>query len=195
MSKGELSPALVAPLSPHSSATDLSAASTTGTSTSAAAATANVDVDDTFELYDLRVEVVCPPGVRILCGAKPGDHFVLRGEMLHLPPGQGFSIYSLGALCVVFVPDCVRYAASSLCGVFVVRRLRFAASSLWIVCTADRFVWLGASNVVWLGASTCDRWCGALLRLAIAGAVRGTASSSERGVWIVVLLGLCITHG
>ena len=52
--------------------------------------------DDSFQLYDLRVEVVCPPNERILCGAKPGDHFTLQGEMLHLPPGQGFSIYSLG---------------------------------------------------------------------------------------------------
>jgi hypothetical protein len=52
--------------------------------------------DDTFELYDLRVEVICPPGERILCGAKNGDHFTLEGEMLYLPPGQGFSIYSLG---------------------------------------------------------------------------------------------------
>ncbi|MCP4307759.1 MAG: TIGR04076 family protein, partial [bacterium] len=47
--------------------------------------------DDTFELYDLRVEVVAPKGARIYCG-KPGDWFELRGEMLHLPPGQGFSI-------------------------------------------------------------------------------------------------------
>ena len=54
--------------------------------------------DDSFELYDLRVEVVAPPGARVLCGAKPGDHFELRGEMLHLPPGQAFSIYSLAAL-------------------------------------------------------------------------------------------------
>jgi uncharacterized repeat protein (TIGR04076 family) len=53
---------------------------------------------DSFELYDLRVEVVAPPGQRILCGARPGDHFELHGEMLHLPPGQGFSIYSLAAL-------------------------------------------------------------------------------------------------
>jgi hypothetical protein len=51
--------------------------------------------DDSFELYDLRVEVVCPPGERIICGAKSGDHFILQGEMLHLPPNQGFSIYSL----------------------------------------------------------------------------------------------------
>jgi len=54
--------------------------------------------DDTFQLYDLRVEVMCPSGERILCGAKEGDHFTLEGEMLYLPPGQGFSIYSLGAI-------------------------------------------------------------------------------------------------
>lgn len=56
----------------------------------------------TFELYDLRVEVVCPPGKRILCGAKEGDYFTLEGEMLHLPSGQGISIYSLGAICMFF---------------------------------------------------------------------------------------------
>ena len=54
--------------------------------------------DDTFELYDLRVEAIVPPGFPIYCGARPGDHFELRGEMLHLPPGQGFSIYSLAAV-------------------------------------------------------------------------------------------------
>ena len=54
--------------------------------------------DDSFELYDLRVEVVAPEGGAIYCGAKVGDYFELRGEMLHLPPGQGFSIYSLAAL-------------------------------------------------------------------------------------------------
>lgn len=54
--------------------------------------------DDSFELFDLRVEVTAPEGGRIHCGAKPGDHFELRGEMLHLPPGQGFSIYSLAAV-------------------------------------------------------------------------------------------------
>ena len=54
--------------------------------------------NDTFELYDLRVEVTAPEGATIHCGAKVGDHFELRGEMLHLPPGQGFSIYSLAAL-------------------------------------------------------------------------------------------------
>ena len=51
-----------------------------------------------FELYDLRVEVVGPPDSKIYCGAKLGDSFELHGEMLILPPGQGFSIYSLAAL-------------------------------------------------------------------------------------------------
>jgi hypothetical protein len=59
--------------------------------------------DDSFELYDLRVEVVCPPGAKIICGAKAGDHFLLHGEMLYLPPGQGISIYSLGMNSLVFV--------------------------------------------------------------------------------------------
>jgi uncharacterized repeat protein (TIGR04076 family) len=54
--------------------------------------------DDSFELHDLKVEVVAPEGARLYCGAKVGDFFELRGEMLHLPRGQGFSIYSLAAL-------------------------------------------------------------------------------------------------
>ena len=54
--------------------------------------------DGTFELYDLRVEVVAPPGARIYCGAAIGDYFELRGEMLSLPPGQSFSIYSLASV-------------------------------------------------------------------------------------------------
>ena len=59
--------------------------------------------DDHFDLYDLRVEVVAPPGARLYCGAVPGDYFELRGEMLHLPPGQAFSIYSLAAV-LPFLP-------------------------------------------------------------------------------------------
>ena len=54
--------------------------------------------DDSFELYDLRVEVVAPPGATLYCSAKPGDWFELRGENLYLPEGQGFSIYSLAAV-------------------------------------------------------------------------------------------------
>lgn len=56
------------------------------------------DVDDTFELYDLRVEVIVTKGDqrRILCGANEGDYFELKGEMISLPDGKGFSLYSLG---------------------------------------------------------------------------------------------------
>ena len=54
--------------------------------------------DAGFELYDLRVEVVGPADKTIYCGARLGDYFELHGEMLKLPPGQGFSIYSLAAL-------------------------------------------------------------------------------------------------
>ena len=41
---------------------------------------------------------VGPPGETVYCGAKLGDFFELHGEMLKLPAGQGFSIYSLAAL-------------------------------------------------------------------------------------------------
>lgn len=54
--------------------------------------------DDYFEIHDLRVEAVIPDGATIYCGAKPGDYFELRGEMLYLPPGQGISIYSLSSV-------------------------------------------------------------------------------------------------
>lgn len=57
-----------------------------------------MNADDGFELWDLRVEVTAPEHARIYCGARAGDHFELRGEMLYLPQGQGFSIYSLAAL-------------------------------------------------------------------------------------------------
>jgi uncharacterized repeat protein (TIGR04076 family) len=56
------------------------------------------ETDESFQLYDLRVEAVIPPGAKVYCGARPGDHFELKGEMLTLPPGQGFSIYSLAAV-------------------------------------------------------------------------------------------------
>ncbi len=55
-------------------------------------------VDGGFDLYDLKVELIAPDGAKIWCGGKPGDSFELRGEMLYLPAGQGFSIYSLAAV-------------------------------------------------------------------------------------------------
>ena len=54
--------------------------------------------DDSFYLYDLRVEVVIPEGAKIYCGARPGDHFELKGEMMTLPEGQGMSIYSIASV-------------------------------------------------------------------------------------------------
>jgi uncharacterized repeat protein (TIGR04076 family) len=56
------------------------------------------DRGDEFELFDLRVDVIIPEGGAVYCGARPGDHFTLKGEMLHLPPGQGISIYSLSSV-------------------------------------------------------------------------------------------------
>ena len=33
--------------------------------------------EDGFDLSDLKVEVVAPPGARLWCGAQPGDFFEL----------------------------------------------------------------------------------------------------------------------
>ena len=55
------------------------------------------EVDDTFELFDLRVEVVPGEG-EMVCNHKVGDYFELSGENLSLPPGQTFHIYPLAAL-------------------------------------------------------------------------------------------------
>ena len=54
--------------------------------------------DGGFKLWDLKVEVIAPEGAKIWCGANVGDYFELRGEMLHLPEGQGISIYSLASV-------------------------------------------------------------------------------------------------
>ena len=55
------------------------------------------DRDDTFDLYDLRVEVVATERPMV-CGHRAGDWFELRGEELSLPAGQSFSVYALAAL-------------------------------------------------------------------------------------------------
>ena len=53
--------------------------------------------DDRFELYDLRVEVVAPPSAKI--SATPGPATASRCmAKCCIPPGQGFSMYSLAAL-------------------------------------------------------------------------------------------------
>jgi uncharacterized repeat protein (TIGR04076 family) len=53
--------------------------------------------DDTFVLYDLKVEVVATERPMI-CNHKPGDFFELKGENLSMPPGQTFPIYPLAAI-------------------------------------------------------------------------------------------------
>ena len=63
------------------------------------AAAANASEDDTFQLYDLRVEVVgCQPGKKMVCNHPVGAYFEVSGENLSLPPGQTFPIYPLAAL-------------------------------------------------------------------------------------------------
>ena len=53
--------------------------------------------DDSFTLYDLRVEVVA--GDReMVCNHQVGDWFELSGENLKFPPGQTFPLYPLAAL-------------------------------------------------------------------------------------------------
>lgn len=66
-----------------------------GPSTASPIVTASLD--DSFELFDLKVEVVA--GERpMVCNHKAGDFFTLSGENLALPPGQTFPIYPLAAL-------------------------------------------------------------------------------------------------
>jgi uncharacterized repeat protein (TIGR04076 family) len=53
--------------------------------------------DDSFTLYDLRVEVVA--GERpMVCAHRAGDSFTLVGESLSFPPGQSFPLYPLAAI-------------------------------------------------------------------------------------------------
>ena len=55
--------------------------------------------DDTFVLYDLRIEVVgCQPGKTMVCNHPVGSYFEVSGENLSLPAGQTFPIYPLAAL-------------------------------------------------------------------------------------------------
>lgn len=53
--------------------------------------------DDTFSLFDLRVEVIATDRPMV-CNHPAGDWFELVGENLHFPPGQGFPLYPLAAL-------------------------------------------------------------------------------------------------
>jgi uncharacterized repeat protein (TIGR04076 family) len=54
--------------------------------------------DDSFELYDIKVEVINNGIKPMVCNHKVGDYFLLSGENFSLPDGQSFPIYCLAAL-------------------------------------------------------------------------------------------------
>lgn len=54
-------------------------------------------MNDQFELYDLRVEVV-QGEKKMVCGHTVGDYFEVSGENLLFKKDQSFSMYSLAAL-------------------------------------------------------------------------------------------------
>ena len=54
-------------------------------------------MDDKFELYDLKVEVI--EGDRpFVCSHHKGDYFLVEGENLIFPENDSFSMYALGEL-------------------------------------------------------------------------------------------------
>lgn len=54
--------------------------------------------NDSFELYDIKVEVHNNGLKPMVCNHKKGDYFLLSGENFSLPEGQSFPIYCLAAL-------------------------------------------------------------------------------------------------
>lgn len=53
---------------------------------------------DSFELYDIKVEVMNDGKRPMVCNHQVGDTFLLSGENFSLPSGQSFPIYCLAAL-------------------------------------------------------------------------------------------------
>lgn len=53
--------------------------------------------DDSFVLYDLKVEVIAGDKPMV-CQHQVGDYFTVVGENIHLPAGQSFPLYPLAAL-------------------------------------------------------------------------------------------------
>ncbi|MEX2527908.1 MAG: TIGR04076 family protein [Gemmatimonadota bacterium] len=53
--------------------------------------------DDTFQLWDLRVEVF-QGDAPMVCNHPTGSGFEVHGEDLIFPEGQGFPLYALAAL-------------------------------------------------------------------------------------------------
>jgi len=59
--------------------------------------TSHSQTTDTFELYNLRVEISEKSG-RIIGKHQIGDYFDVIGEDIFLPTGQGFSLYAIASL-------------------------------------------------------------------------------------------------
>jgi uncharacterized repeat protein (TIGR04076 family) len=58
---------------------------------------ATPDRDDSFALYDLRVEVIATDRPMV-CSHQAGDWFAVQGENLVFPRPSSFSMYALAAL-------------------------------------------------------------------------------------------------
>lgn len=56
--------------------------------------------DDTFTLYDLKVEVVAGDKP-FVCSHHAGDYFLVQGENLVFPEGAAWSMYALSAILPV----------------------------------------------------------------------------------------------
>ncbi len=54
--------------------------------------------DDTYSLYDLRIQVVLRKDAELVCKHVVGDYIDVKGEMLYFPGNQPFSMYALAAL-------------------------------------------------------------------------------------------------
>ena len=62
----------------------------------------NRERDDSFVLYDLKVEVVAGDG-RLVCSHRIGDYFLVQGENLVFPENTAFSMYALNSI-LPFLP-------------------------------------------------------------------------------------------
>lgn len=54
-------------------------------------------MDDTFTLYDLKVEV-CEGEKPFVCSHHAGDYFLVKGENIEFPENNSFSMYALSAI-------------------------------------------------------------------------------------------------
>lgn len=61
-------------------------------------------MDDSFEIYDLKVEVTATDRPMV-CSHRVGDYFLVEGENLVFPEGARFSLYALGASCPCWPPS------------------------------------------------------------------------------------------